>query len=58
MSKLPDIHTHEMGRLLADLAFKHGFFIRGLSLVYYDGLDEYLTHIKQLETVSEDGKVK
>jgi hypothetical protein len=49
--KKPDRPPHEVVEALAELARDYGYSIRSIKIVYYDGLDELLTTVKQQEGI-------
>lgn len=51
--KKPDMPPHEVMEALVELALEYGYHIRNMKLVYYDGLDEFLTTVKQQKVVSK-----
>ena len=49
----PEIAPHSVLWEMGDLAHKHGYFIRGIKLVYYYNGEEYLTEVSKYDVVQE-----
>jgi hypothetical protein len=52
MRVLPDVPPHVVVDKLIAVAKEHGYFFRKVDIVYYDGVDQYLTEVSRLDTIS------
>jgi hypothetical protein len=51
--KKPTEPPHVVMESLVELALEYGYHIRSMKLVYYDGLDEFLTTVRQQEKAND-----